>query len=306
MHCFSDGGVEFFLQTASEPDGALRLVLTDGQSTWSGVLAVAGLTPPPNWRSISSEDFRERLLSGLQGIAANDGLRVSPLPGGALPFLDAVQLHWTATQLVADLGIDMRLKQAISLQADPTVQGLRSLLSQLVHECESLQFACGKHEAEMHQLQCELDEMDEVATQVEETRCGAVDERRAHFLKMLNGKKRRMMELDAALERDAAFDELSEGYVSRGTADDDDDDDDTGEQPSALSGEGRSRSSAACVGESSGSGNRRAATAPQDSGPSPLPPVGSCPLEVHGAHCEFREQPPPRKTTQCSGPGCCP
>ena len=207
-------------------DTILQLRLCDGVSTWAGQLPPAKLTPPTRG-AVSPAEFRNRLIAGLRG--DDDSFKSTLSVEEASGSNGGVRLHWEATVRDEEFGIDLRLKQDVDLAADLLPgDGLRALLAELVDETSALQSDIAARGAEAATLRGQLAELDEVGARLERAQ-GDVqkDRRRSDFLNMLNRKKRRIRDLDAACER-------AEGGVHANASparDDDDDDDDDDDEP---------------------------------------------------------------------------
>ena len=230
---FTHKATEYLLATSSannddmnSADTILQLRLCDGVSTWAGQLPPAKLTPPTRG-AVSPAEFRNRLIAGLRG--EDDSFKSTLSVEEASGSNGGVRLHWEATVRDEEFGIDLRLKQDVDLAADLLPgDGLRALLAELVDETSALQSDIAARGAEAATLRGQLAELDEVGARLERAQ-GDVqkDRRRSDFLNMLNRKKRRIRDLDAACER-------AEGGVHANASparDDDDDDDDDDDEP---------------------------------------------------------------------------
>ena len=230
---FTHKATEYLLATSSannddmnSADTILQLRLCDGVSTWAGQLPPAKLTPPTRG-AVSPAEFRKRLIAGLRG--EDDSFKSTLSVEEASGSNGGVRLHWEATVRDEEFGIDLRLKQDVDLAADLLPgDGLRALLAELVDETSALQSDIAARGAEAATLRGQLAELDEVGARLERAQ-GDVqkDRRRSDFLNMLNRKKRRIRDLDAACER-------AEGGVHANASparDDDDDDDDDDDEP---------------------------------------------------------------------------
>ena len=230
---FTHKATEYLLATSSannddmnSADTILQLRLCDGVSTWAGQLPPAKLTPPTRG-AVSPAEFRKRLIAGLRG--DDDSFKSTLSVEEASGSNGGVRLHWEATVRDEEFGIDLRLKQDVDLAADLLPgDGLRALLAELVDETSALQSDIAARGAEAATLRGQLAELDEVGARLERAQ-GDVqkDRRRSDFLNMLNRKKRRIRDLDAACER-------AEGGVHANASparDDDDDDDDDDDEP---------------------------------------------------------------------------
>ena len=221
---------EYLLATSSannddmnSADTILQLRLCDGVSTWAGQLPPAKLTPPTRG-AVSPAEFRNRLIAGLRG--EDDSFKSTLSVEEASGSNGGVRLHWEATVRDEEFGIDLRLKQDVDLAADLLPgDGLRALLAELVDETSALQSDIAARGAEAATLRGQLAELDEVGARLERAQ-GDVqkDRRRSDFLNMLNRKKRRIRDLDAACER-------AEGGVHANASPARDDDDDDNDEP---------------------------------------------------------------------------
>lgn len=272
---------EYYLGTRVESD-SVHLTLCDGTQTWRGEVLASALQPP---RGTPLSVFREQLIDGLLAGPDDELEIVSTHPSyGAT-------MRWTRIHKDTD-GIDMRFQQTMGLALDLVPgQGLQSILSELVHECGSLQSACARHQAHRAELQArlpwpvfalypcrptcnlgptqqaQLQELDSVSAQLEESSSSSTrGKRRAQFLELLNRKKRRISELDEILDRDAQGGDAFGDDISEGRPEYDGDDIDAFEAtelpPAAAGGmPGESATAAAAGSAGSGTGSFGAAVA---------------------------------------------
>ena len=184
---------------------ALLLSLCDGTCVWKGRLPPDRLTPP---KMFPDADFRARLLAGLHGEGGSELGAISVNAGTA----SSVRLRWSATMRDAELGIDIQLQQEVDLEAELLPgEALRSLLGELVREVAGLQREAEEQGRNAAQLAEEMRELDAVGERLQSARHFAAGGARGDvFLRLLNGKKRRISALDEALERNDLPDATSD------------------------------------------------------------------------------------------------
>ena len=215
LHADGDGSQQRLPQPA-----ALLLNLCDGTSVWKGRLPPDRLTRP---KMVTDAHFRARLLAGLRGDGGSelDSISVNACTDSS------VRLRWSATMRDAELGIDILMQQEVDLDAELLPgEALRSLLGELVREEAGLQREAEEQGRNAAQLADEMRELDAVGERLQAARHFAAGGARSDvFLRLLNGKKRRIAALDEALER---HEDLPDGSISERGDDDEDDDEEEG------------------------------------------------------------------------------
>ena len=232
----------------------ITLILTNGHSSWEAALHITQLTPPTHMDRV---EFASRLLSGLPGglKAAEDELVVvDDGPPGHL------RLRWQGIFTGGALGIQQKLTQYISLRPEPTKGALlHAMLSTLAAEVGAMQSDCEAEEVKRTRLRRELKALLALEGEVKRAADDARTSLSERMISVLNDKKRRIVELDEAIEGRDTAGEVHSSSAEEYPSEEEDQRVGGGNEEAKVEGEGAGGSSSVGGGAGNGGTSERCA-----------------------------------------------